>query len=76
MKLTDNFMVHCVGGCSRGQWRDLRGLKPSQVTCGVCGSNKIAIWHEKACVYAESGQVDYPMFDIPHGTKVKGGKRP
>lgn len=66
--MLDKHLVHCVGGCSRGKHRDLSGLKPSEVTCDHCGSNKIAIWHEGRCLYAYSGKVEYPF-----GNKQKVG---
>lgn len=68
-----HFMVHCVGGCSRGHWQDLTGIRPSQVKCTHCGSQRIAIWKDGFCRYAYSGRVEYPMgSETPFGTKVSG----
>lgn len=74
--ISKDFMVHCVGGCSGGEWKNLRGTRPSQVLCGLCYSDRIAIWHNRQCVYAYNGRVDYPMGDTPYGTEVKGGMKP
>lgn len=72
--MVSTFMVHCAGGCHKGQWRDLRGKKPSEVRCSSCDSPKIAIWKDKECLYSHSGRVDYPMGNTDYGTLVKGGK--
>lgn len=70
-----SFMVHCVGGCSRGEWRNLTGIKPSEVTCNRCGSARVAVWIAKVCVYSYRGYVEYPMMSGSlHGARVPGSK--
>lgn len=72
--MLDDFLVHDVGGCSRSHWRNLRGIKPGDVSCNNCGSKKIAIWHQKQCVYAYSGKIEYPLYGTAFGEKVRGPK--
>lgn len=72
-RFTNAYMVHCVGGCCRGMWREgLDDQNLQDVTCSHCGSSEIAVWWDKECVFAYNGRVDYPMGDTPFGMRVPG----
>ena len=64
--MIDRHLIHCVGGCKRGRYRDLQ--VDSKFICDNCGSNKIAVWQGGNCLYAYSGKVEYPF-----GSKMKVG---
>lgn len=65
-------MVHCVGGCYRGRFRNLDPYQLEAARCDHCGSDRLAIWQNRKCIYAYSGKVDYPMGDTKFGTQVPG----